>query len=45
MIMNDFKISVRNVFNKEPKDKVIRLICLVIFGDWNENKELKKMLI
>ena len=32
MIMHDLKFSVRKVFNKEHKDKVIRLMCLVMFG-------------
>jgi len=41
MIMHDFKISIRRVLNKEPKDEVIRLICLSMFGDWNKHLELR----
>jgi hypothetical protein len=41
MIMHDLKFSVTKVFNKEHKDKVIRLMCLVMFGYWDENLELR----
>jgi hypothetical protein len=41
MIMHDFKICIRKVLNKEPKDEVIRLMCRVMFGDWNKNLELR----
>ena len=41
MIMHYFKICIRKVLNKEPKDEVIRLMCRVMFGDWNKNLELR----
>lgn len=43
MIMHDFKILLRKVLNKEPKIKVTRLMCLVMFWYWNENLELRNV--